>query len=101
MERLKKDSGATLLDVRTQTEVLRGKIDGAIHIPLDKLRFNLAMIPKDKPVYVNCHSGQRSYIACRILSQNGYDCYNLAGGWRLYESVVHEQASEYDCTKCR
>ena len=101
VERLKKDSGATLLDVRTQTEVLRGKIDGAIHIPLDKLRFNLAMIPKDKPVYVNCHSGQRSYIACRILSQNGYDCYNLAGGWRLYESVVHEQASEYDCTKCR
>ena len=57
--------------------------------------------PKDKPVYVHCHSGLRSYIACRILAGHGYTCYNLAGGWRLYESVVHERAvPEYVCTEC-
>ena len=88
---LPRDGSVTLLDVRTSTEVSRGKIDGFMHIPLDSLREHLDQIPREKPVYVHCHSGLRSYIACRILEGNGYDCYNLAGGWRLYESVIHEK----------
>ncbi len=99
---LPRDGSVTLLDTRTATEVSRGHIDGFINIPLDSLREHLGEIPKDKPVYVHCHSGLRSYIACRILKGNGYDCYNLAGGWRLYESVVNERTvPEYVCTECR
>lgn len=99
---LPRDGSVTLLDVRTSTEVSRGKIDGFMHIPLDSLREHLDQIPREKPVYVHCHSGLRSYIACRILEGNGYDCYNLAGGWRLYESVIHEKTvPEYVCTECR
>lgn len=80
VENLPRDGSVTLLDVRTAAEVGRGKIDGFINIPLDSLRARIGEIPKDKPVYVHCHSGLRSYIACRILSGNGYDCCNLAGG---------------------
>lgn len=99
---LPRDGSVTLLDVRTSTEVSRGKIDGFMHIPLDSLREHLDQIPREKPVYVHCHSGLRSYIACRILTGNGYECYNLAGGWRLYESVIHEKTvPEYVCTECR
>lgn len=99
---LPRDGSVTLLDVRTKTEVSRGKIDGFINIPLDSLRENLAVLPKNKPVYVHCHSGLRSYIACRILSGNGYECYNLAGGWRLYEAVINEKTvPEYICTECK
>lgn len=102
VESLPRDGSVTLLDTRTKTEVARGRIDGFIHIPLDSLRENLHQLPKDKPVYVHCHSGLRSYIACRILSGNGYDCYNMAGGWRLYESVIHERTvPEYVCTECK
>ena len=102
VDRLPRDGSVTLLDVRTKTEVSRGKIDGFIHIPLDSLREYLDEIPKDKPVYVHCHSGLRSYIACRILQGNGYDCYNLAGGYRLYESVINEcTVPEYICTECK
>lgn len=102
VENLPRDGSVTLLDARTQTEVERGMIDGFIHIPLDSLRDHLNLIPKDKPVYVYCHSGLRSYIACRILAGNGYDCYNLAGGWRLYESVIHEKkVPPYVCTECK
>lgn len=102
VENLPRDGSITLLDARTQTEVERGMIDGFIHIPLDSLRDHLNLIPKDKPVYVYCHSGLRSYIACRILAGNGYDCYNLAGGWRLYESVIHEKkVPPYVCTECK
>lgn len=102
VENLPRDGSVTLLDVRTKTEVAGGMIDGFIHIPLDSLRENLNLISKEKPVYVHCHSGLRSYIACRILTGNGYDCYNLAGGWRLYESVLHERSvPEYICTECK
>lgn len=102
VETLPHDNSVTLLDTRTVTEVERGKIDGFVNIPLDSLRERMNEIPKDKPVYVHCHSGLRSYIACRILQGNGYECYNLAGGWRLYESVINERiAPEYICTECK
>lgn len=102
IESLPRDGSVTLLDVRTVTEVSRGKIDGFMNIPLDSLRERIGEIPKDNPVYVHCHSGLRSYIACRILAGNGYDCFNLAGGWRLYESVINERTvPEYICTECK
>ena len=102
VEKLPRDGSVTLLDVRTPVEVSRGSIDGFMNIPLDSLRESLDKLPKDKPVYVHCHSGLRSYIACRILTGRGYDCYNLAGGWRLYESTVNERTvPEYICTECR
>lgn len=102
VENLPRDGSVTLLDVRTVTEVSRGKIDGFVNIPLDSLRERIGEIPKGKPVYVHCHSGLRSYIACRILAGNGYNCFNLAGGWRLYESVINEKTvPEYICTECK
>lgn len=102
VENLPRDSSVTLLDTRTATEVARGRIDGFMHIPLDSLRERIAEIPKNKPVYVHCHSGLRSYIACRILTGYGFDCYNLAGGYRFYESVINEKSvPEYICTECK
>ena len=88
----------TLLDVRTHAERSKGWIEGFWHIPLDELREHLDELPKDKPVYVHCHSGLRSYLACRILSGHGYDCYNLSGGYRLYASVTQDRTTEdYPC----
>jgi len=102
VENLARDGSVFLLDTRTPFEVMQGKIDGFINIPLDELRERLDEIPKDRPIYVHCHSGLRSYLACRILTGNGYDCYNLAGGWRLYESVINERTvPEYSCKDCK
>lgn len=84
---LQKNSNITLLDTRTEAEYENGHINGFINIPLDNLREKLGDIPKDKPVYVTCQVGLRGYIAARILSQNGFDAYNLSGGYRLYSSV--------------
>ncbi|MEG1550775.1 MAG: rhodanese-like domain-containing protein, partial [Oscillospiraceae bacterium] len=67
VEKLSRDGSITLLDVRTKSEVARGKIDGFFNIPLDLLREHINEIPKGKPVYIHCHSGLRSYIACRML----------------------------------
>ncbi|MEG1886967.1 MAG: FAD-dependent oxidoreductase, partial [Oscillospiraceae bacterium] len=102
VENLPRDGSVTLLDVRTTTEVSRGQIDGFRHIPLDALRGRIDEIPKNKPVYIHCHSGLRSYIACRMLSGYGYECYNLAGGYRLYEAVLKQKkVADYICTECK
>ena len=85
---LKKD--ATRLDVRTEAEYGRGHIDGFDPVPLDDLRERLSEIDRNRPVYVLCQSGLRSYLACRILAQNGFDCAHLAGGYRFYETVERE-----------
>ena len=91
VESLPRDGSITLLDVRTPGEFGRGHISGAVNIPLDGLRENLSALDRDKPVYVNCHSGLRSYIACRILTQHGFSCYNLSGGYRFYHLVMSDK----------
>ena len=99
---LPRDGSVTLLDVRTTLEVAKGKIDGFFNIPLDSLRENLDKIPQGKPVYIHCHSGLRSYIAYRLLSGYGYECYNLAGGYRLYEVVINQRAiADHNCYDCK
>ncbi len=92
VDTLPRDGSVTLLDTRTPGEVRRGRIDGFVNIPVDDLRERIGEIPAGKPVYVICQSGLRSYIASRILTGHGYDCYNFAGGFRLYEAVTHDRA---------
>ena len=83
---------ALLLDVRTEGEYQNGHIPGTVNIPLDELRERLSELDQGKKLYVNCQSGLRSYLACRILSQNGFSCKNLAGGYRFYEYVMSDRA---------
>jgi len=84
---LQKRSDVFLLDIRTVMEYEDSHIDGSVNIPLDSLRKRIREIPKDKPVYAICQIGFRGYLACRILSQNGYDAYNLSGGFQLYHTI--------------
>ena len=90
---LPRDGSVTLLDVRTPQEYGNGHMEGFYHIPVDELRERLKELDRTKPIYVVCQSGLRSYIACRILAQSGFDCYNLSGGYRLYESAVLDRAA--------
>ena len=69
-------------------------------IPVDELREHIQEIPKDKPVYVICQSGLRSYIACRILSGYGFTCFNFSGGFRLYSSVMHDRRLAETASVC-
>ncbi len=81
---IQEEENAILLDVREDMEVAYGMVPGAVHIPLDQLRERYLELPKGKKIYVYCHSGVRSYTACRILDAVGYDTYNIAGGWSVY-----------------
>ncbi len=69
-----------LLDVREPLEIAAGPVPGALHIPLGQLRARLGELPRDREIHVVCRSGQRSYIATRILLQHGFKAKNVSGG---------------------
>ena len=100
VEKLKCDGSMTLIDVRTAEEFDSGHIKGFFNIPVDELREHIEEFDIKNPVYVVCQSGLRSYIACCILSQYGFECYNLSGGYGFYSAVMHEKQmakSAYPC----
>ena len=99
-DNLPRDGSVTLLDTRTVEEFAHGHIDGFTNIPVDELRERLGELDKSKPVYVICQSGLRSYIACRILAGNGFDCYNFSGGFRFYDAVTNDRCLIESATAC-
>jgi NADPH-dependent 2,4-dienoyl-CoA reductase/sulfur reductase-like enzyme/peroxiredoxin family protein/TusA-related sulfurtransferase/rhodanese-related sulfurtransferase len=84
---LPRDGSVTLLDIRAEESYKNGSIEGFINIPEEALRDSLGRLDPAKPVYVMCQIGLKGYSACRMLSQRGYNCYNLAGGYRLWSSI--------------
>jgi rhodanese-related sulfurtransferase len=100
IEELRKRDNVILLDTRTKYEYVRGHAKGFINIPLDDLRDRLDELEKNKEIYVMCQSGLRSYLATRILVQNGYIAYNFIGGYRLYSSIANDEKLTLESYHC-
>lgn len=85
------NNGWTLLDVRDEDEIeANGAMPNALNIPLNDLRRRLGELNKEKSYIVSCHSGQRSYIAERMMKQNGLTVKNLDGAFALYSMAKPE-----------
>lgn len=81
------DKDKVILDVREPFELAIGKVEGAINIPLGQLRDQLHDLDHHKTYYVMCQVGQRGYIANRILKEHGYQCKNIDGGFKTYDTI--------------
>lgn len=69
-----------LLDVREPMELAVENVPEAVNIPIGQLRARLGELPRDREIHVICRSGQRAYIATRMLLQNGFKAKNISGG---------------------
>jgi len=79
--RCERGDSPVVLDVRPLEAVSAlGEVPDATKIPLGELRTRMSELPKDREIWVHCAVGQSSYIACRILSQHGFQVANLSGG---------------------
>ena len=103
----------TIIDIRPAEEYKKGSMDAALNIPEDKLVEYLenpeeadmesgtigdgkaweegvnvgkllAAIPKDKPVWVLCHTGNKSLYVAELLSDAGFDAGSVEGGYRSF-----------------
>jgi rhodanese-related sulfurtransferase len=89
-----------ILDVRTELEWRRSRIDAALSVPITELRRRLPMLPLDpkRPVVAICLSAHRSIPAVRLLRAHGCaDVVQLAGGmlawWRAGLPTVGTEAA--------
>ncbi|MGO9411832.1 MAG: rhodanese-like domain-containing protein, partial [Spirochaetia bacterium] len=88
------DRQPLLLDVRTLNEFETSHLKGAMHIPLDELRFRLDELPRGKPIILYCRSGYRAHLALRILKENAFeDVRNITGG---FLSIIAEGGFEIE-----
>ena len=80
-----------LIDVRLPEAYNSNTIDGAINIPLALLRSKIDEIPKDKKILLFCETGYTSYLASRILLQNGFsEVYSMMAGMKLYRELAQD-----------
>ena len=76
------DKGAVILDVRTQQEWDEGHTEGAQHIVLSDIPYEIEKIKSwEKPVIAVCRSGARSGQATQFLESRGIDIIN-GGPWQ-------------------
>jgi NADPH-dependent 2,4-dienoyl-CoA reductase/sulfur reductase-like enzyme/peroxiredoxin family protein/TusA-related sulfurtransferase/rhodanese-related sulfurtransferase len=90
-----------ILDVSEPEEVECGTVNGAVNIPLGKLRDRMDELPENKEIIVMCRVGVRGYIGERILKQNGFKAKNLSGGyvtWKMFHPAVLKQTTSASCT---
>lgn len=83
-----------LLDIRAAADFANGHIKGATNIAGKELftAANLALLPKDKAIAVNCYTGQTASQTVAALRMMGYDAYNLTYGipsWGHNDKVTY------------
>lgn len=71
---------AAVVDVREPAEFRQGRVPGATNIPMGQLTARLGEIDRNRPVHVVCASGNRSSAMADVLTANGFDAINVAGG---------------------
>ncbi|MDX8413049.1 MAG: rhodanese-like domain-containing protein [Mariprofundales bacterium] len=77
-----------MLDVRTPEEYAAGHIKGAVLIPIQVLADRLSEVPKNRQVYLYCHSGTRSARAATMLAQHGFtNIENVVGGIEAWKDA--------------
>ena len=83
-----KDAEKTIVDIRPQDQYMRGTFPGAVSLPASRLEEQYeeetARLDKMHPVYVMCHTGEKSQEWVRRLTGDGFDAVNVDGGYRAW-----------------
>ncbi|MBO6015464.1 MAG: ATPase [Lachnospiraceae bacterium] len=85
-----------VIDVRSLEDYETESYPGAMHIYWEEFAEHLAEVPKDKPVYLLCYTGQRSEEIAQDLSEKGYEIYSLEEGYRAYLRLKIRRLMEHE-----
>lgn len=91
VEKILKNSGGILVDVRSPKEYEEGHMEGAISIPEYEIKKKAKILlpNKEKVIIVYCSSGGRSKKAKEELKNMGYKhIYNLYNGYQNYWDLI-------------
>jgi rhodanese-related sulfurtransferase len=87
-ERIATVDGLQIVDVRNPPERVRGRIDGALTLPLLELKAALDELDPSRPTVAYCAGGYRSSIAASVLAAAGFaDVSDLLGGYEAWKGL--------------
>ena len=90
LQKVADEGNATIIDARDAKDYEEGHLKGAINANADNVKDMLADIPKDKPVYTYCYSGNKSIEVAKILKAEGYEVYNVNDGTKEFEYMLEK-----------
>jgi rhodanese-related sulfurtransferase len=73
LDALIRNGTVRIIDVREDWEFSRGRVPGAVNVPLQKLPERAGQLMRDKPYAVICESGSRSRSATDFLLGQGFE----------------------------
>ncbi len=85
MKKMQSNNDIIVIDVRSDSDYEKGHIEGAINIPLAKLREKAKSLDKDKVYVTHCNKGTTGDAAQNVLLNLGFEkVYNISGGYKNY-----------------
>ena len=92
------DPSSMCIDVRTMDEFNDGHIKSAVNVDFyDSAKFISFIndLDKKKSYYLYCRSGQRSFTACEIMKELGFNnLYNLESGYLDWVECGYETTGQ-------
>jgi phage shock protein E len=88
--------GGVLIDVRTKSEYADGHLDGAINIPLGRLRTDYVQLDPNRTYVTYCSHGLRSIKAVEILKENGFKHVFNGGSMSNVEALRRSREAKMD-----
>jgi rhodanese-related sulfurtransferase len=76
-----------IVDVRLPTELVEGRIEGSVNIPMNELPARLAELPEGRELVTVCKKGMRSFNAAGWLRQTGRSAVSLQGGMDQWKAL--------------
>lgn len=88
-ERIEKGENLQVIDTRVTKQYEVSHVEGAINIPLAKLRDEAKKLDPESPTVTYCNSGVTGNAAQNVLKNMGFkDVFNLSGGNKNYQIFI-------------
>ncbi|MCD8022055.1 MAG: ATPase [Lachnospiraceae bacterium] len=89
---LRDDGMGTVIDMRRQEDYNKETFPGAVHMDADQIAASREILPKNRPLYFLCYTGDESDELVCELEEEGFDAYSVSGGYREYLRVRLQKA---------
>lgn len=94
------DREKQIIDLRSREDYEQETYPGAENIYWEDFDQHTGQLSKERPIYLICHTGQRSDEIAEELCGQGYECYSIEEGYRawlrlkLHRLMEHKEESQ-------
>lgn len=93
-KRMAEKQGGLLVDIRSEKEFRKERIEGAVNLPMYQLHRRWRELPLDRPLILVDNRGFRSPLASSYLIARGYTVERLFGGMASWKAMTAKEKAK-------